>query len=44
MLKDYGELVAPTTRIASLRVSLAIAAAQQLHVHQIHVKTTFLNG
>jgi hypothetical protein len=41
---DYGELFAPTTRSASLRALLAVAADRWLHIHQMDVKTAFLNG
>nr|AAB70784.1 protease/reverse transcriptase [Volvox carteri f. nagariensis] len=41
---DYGELFAPTTRAALLRALLAVAAARGMTVHQMDVKTAFLNG
>ncbi|KXZ50459.1 hypothetical protein GPECTOR_16g633 [Gonium pectorale] len=41
---DFGELFAPTTRYASLRALLSVAAAQRLIIHQLDVKTAFLNG
>ncbi|GIL57256.1 hypothetical protein Vafri_12510 [Volvox africanus] len=41
---DYGELFAPTSRFASLRALLAVAAAKKMIVHQMDVSTAFLNG
>lgn len=41
---DYGELFAPTSRTASLRALLAVAAARNMFVHQLDVSTAFLNG
>jgi hypothetical protein len=41
---DYHETFAPVVKIQSLRAILAIAAACQLHVHQIDIDTAFLNG
>ncbi|KXZ41734.1 hypothetical protein GPECTOR_301g818 [Gonium pectorale] len=41
---DYEELFAPTTRYASLRAMAAVAADQNLSLHQLDVKTAFLNG
>ena len=32
------------TRINSIRMVLAIVALRNLEVHQMHVKTSFLNG
>ena len=31
-------------RIATIRVLIAVATIQKLVIHQMHVKTTFLNG
>ncbi|GLI66230.1 hypothetical protein VaNZ11_009969 [Volvox africanus] len=41
---DYGELFAPTSRFASLRMLLAVAAAKAMPIHQLDVSTAFLNG
>ncbi|GIL67494.1 hypothetical protein Vafri_20882 [Volvox africanus] len=41
---DYGEVFAPTSRFASLRTLLAVAAAKGMQIHQLDVSTAFLNG
>ncbi|XP_073153942.1 uncharacterized protein [Henckelia pumila] len=41
---DYFDTYSPVTRITSIRVILSIAALRNLEVHQIDVKTAFLNG
>ena len=41
---DYFDTCFPVKRINSIRMMLAIAALRKLQVHQIDVKTTFLNG
>ncbi|GIL68909.1 hypothetical protein Vafri_22169 [Volvox africanus] len=41
---DYGEVFAPTSRFASLRTFLAVAAAKGMPIHQLDVSTAFLNG
>ena len=41
---DFHEIFAPTIRSKSLRTLLAIGAAMDLEIHQLDVKTAFLNG
>ena len=41
---DYFDTYSPVTRINSIRMVLAIAALRNLEVHQMDVKTIFLNG
>ena len=41
---DYFDTYSPVTRISSIRMLIAIAATQNLEIHQMDVKTTFLNG
>ena len=41
---DYFDTYSPVTRINSIRMVLAIAGLKDLEVHQMDVKTTFLNG
>jgi len=41
---DYFDTFAPITIISSIRVLLALASIQRLVIHQMDVKTTFLNG
>ena len=41
---DYEETFSPVVRFESLRVVLALATHQDLKVHQMDVKTAFLNG
>ena len=41
---DYFDTYSPMTRINSIRMVLAIAALRNLEVHQMDVKTAFLNG
>lgn len=41
---DYEETFAPVARYTSVRAVLAIAAAKGWKVHQMDIKTTFLNG
>ncbi|GJX64041.1 retrovirus-related pol polyprotein from transposon TNT 1-94 [Tanacetum coccineum] len=40
---DYFDTYSPVTRITSIRMILAIAALRNLEVHQMDVKTAFLN-
>ena len=41
---DFTETFAPVVRFSSLRAILAIAAAKDYEIHQMDVKTAFLNG
>ena len=42
--EDYFDIFAPVTRITSIRVLIALASIYNLVIHQMDVKTTFLNG
>ena len=41
---DYEDIYSPLVKHDALRTVLAIAAAKDLHMVQLDVKTTFLNG
>ncbi len=41
---DYSETFAPVARIGSIRIIVANAVIRGMHVHQMDVKTGFLNG
>ena len=41
---DFGETFAPTVQVATIRFLLAHAAEQNYQIHQVDVKTAFLNG
>ena len=41
---DYFDTYSPVTRINLIRMVLAIVALRNFEVHQMNVKTTFLNG
>ncbi|PSK37034.1 protoheme IX farnesyltransferase, mitochondrial [Candidozyma pseudohaemuli] len=41
---DFEETYAPVIKYASVRLFVAIAAAKTLSIHQMDVKTAFLNG
>ena len=41
---DYFDTYSPVTRINFIRMVLAIATLRNLEVHQMDVKTGFLNG
>ena len=41
---DYFDTYSPVTRITSIRMLIALAAVHDLNIHQMDVKTTYLNG
>ena len=41
---DYFDTYSPVTRITSIRMLMAIAVLHNLEIHQMDVKSTFLNG
>jgi len=41
---DYEEAFAPVSRYTSIRSILALDAVKKWKIHQMDVKTTFLNG
>ena len=41
---DFFDTFSPVTRIISIRLLIAIAAIFDLKIHQMDVKTAFLNG
>ena len=41
---DYSETYAPVVDFTTVRTAFAIAAIEGMHVHQMDVKTAFLNG
>ncbi|GJT86656.1 zinc finger, CCHC-type containing protein [Tanacetum coccineum] len=41
---DYFDTYAPVARISTIRLLIALVATYNLVIHQIDVKTTFLNG
>ena len=41
---DYEETFAPVARYSSIRTILALSAQMGWHIHQMDVKTAFLNG
>ena len=41
---DYFDTYSPVSRITTIRILIALASIHNLVVHQMDVKTTFLNG
>jgi hypothetical protein len=41
---DYNEAFAPVAKFVSIRCILALAAIEDMEIHQMDVKTAFLNG
>ena len=42
--EDYFDTYSPVARLTTIRVLLSLAASHGLLVHQIDVKTAFMNG
>jgi len=42
--EDFFDTYSPVARLTTIRVLLSLAASHGLLVHQMNVKTTFLNG
>src|ERR1700676_3512943 len=41
---DYNEVFAPVVKMVSIRMILSIAAIEDMEIHQMDVKTAFLNS
>lgn len=41
---DYTETYAPVAKLVTLKILLAIANRMDMHIHQMDVKSAFLNG
>ena len=41
---DYFDMFALVTRISSIRILIVLASIHKLFIHQMDVKTAFLNG
>jgi len=41
---DYNETFAPIAKFVSIRYILALAAIENMEIHQVDIKTAFLNG
>jgi hypothetical protein len=42
--EDYFDTYSPVAKLPTIRTLIALAAAHDLLIHQMDVKTTFLNG
>ena len=42
--EDYYDTYSPIARLVTIRVLLSLAASHGLLIHQMDIKTTFLNG
>ena len=42
--EDYFDTYSPVARLTTIRVLIALASSHSLHIHQMDVKTAFLNG
>jgi hypothetical protein len=42
--EDFFDAYSPVARLTTIRVLLSLAASHGLLVHQMNIKTTFLNG
>jgi hypothetical protein len=42
--EDFFDTYSPIARLTTIRVLLSLAASHDLLIHQIDIKTTFLNG
>ena len=42
--RDYTETYAPVARMTTIRTTIATAAAKGHHIHQVDIKTAFLNA
>jgi hypothetical protein len=42
--EDYFNIYSPVARLTTIRVLLSLATSHGLFIHQMDVKTTFLNG
>jgi Reverse transcriptase (RNA-dependent DNA polymerase) len=41
---DYIEIFSPVVKLTTIEIVLSIVAAENLHLEQLDVKTTFLHG
>ncbi len=41
---DFDEVFAPVSKYSTLRALMAVAAVEDLEVHQLDIKTALLNG